>query len=47
VAQLRAGRHYLQEDHAEAIGRITAEWISQVERAGQPSSSRRRSSAVA
>ena len=47
LVQLGAGRHYLQEDHAEAIGRATAEWISAVERGGEPSSSRRRSSAAA
>lgn len=29
LAQLGAGRHYLQEDHPEAIGRAVAEWIAQ------------------
>jgi haloalkane dehalogenase len=33
VVQLGAGAHYLQEDHAEAIGRSTAEWIVAIERA--------------
>ena len=36
-----------REPFAEAIGRTTAEWISHVERARQPSSSRRRSSVAA
>lgn len=31
VVRLGAGRHYLQEDHPDAIGRETAAWISRVE----------------
>jgi haloalkane dehalogenase len=29
VVHLGSGFHYLQEDHAEAIGRATAEWITE------------------
>jgi haloalkane dehalogenase len=28
---LGPGLHYLQEDHAEAIGQSIAEWISEIE----------------
>lgn len=31
VVQLGPGLHYLQEDHPEAIGKATAEWIKDVE----------------
>jgi haloalkane dehalogenase len=31
VVPLGPGLHYLQEDHAEAIGRSIAEWISEIE----------------
>ena len=31
VVELGAGRHYLQEDHPNAIGRSIAEWISDIE----------------
>jgi len=32
LVELGAGRHYLQEDHPDAIGRSVAEWISETER---------------
>jgi haloalkane dehalogenase len=35
LVELGAGRHYLQEDHPDAIGHAIADWISSVERAGQ------------
>jgi haloalkane dehalogenase len=31
VVPLGSGLHYLQEDHAEAIGQSIAEWISEIE----------------
>jgi haloalkane dehalogenase len=31
VVELGQGRHYLQEDHPEAIGRSVARWISEIE----------------
>jgi len=31
LVQLGPGRHYLQEDHPESIGRFTAAWISEIE----------------
>ena len=33
LVTLGAGRHYLQEDHPEAIGRSVAEWIGRIEAA--------------
>ena len=34
VVGLGAGRHFLQEDHSEAIGRSVAGWIAGIEAAG-------------
>jgi len=41
LVQLGAGRHFLQEDHAETIGRATAAWIAEIEEAGRDTNARR------
>lgn len=39
VVELGAGRHCLQEDHLDAIGRATAGWIEQIEAAAEATAS--------